>query len=173
MAALDNLPWVKTARVERRLPDTIYIRLQERNPVALWQSKGKLKLVDHDGSILTDHDLEPFRDLLIIVGQDAPAHIGELAGLLDLDPDLKARVEAAMFVSDRRWDMRLKNGLTVRLPETDPGIALARLAKAQRDDGILDKNLTVIDLRDADRIIVATKPGAAQDVDVAGKDHSI
>ena len=123
--------------------------------------------------MLADRDLETFRDLIIIVGQDAPAHIGELAGLLDLDLDLKSRVEAGMFVSGRRWDMRLRNGMTVRLPETDPGIALARLARAQRDDGILDKNLTVIDLRDADRIIVATKPGAAQDLEAAGKDHSI
>lgn len=173
MENLNALPWIKSVKVERRLPDTIYLKINERVPVALWQNKGQLKLVDGEGVILTDRDLGSFRDLLIIVGQDAPAHIGELAGLLDLDPQLKSRVEAAMFVSDRRWDMRLKNGLTVRLPETDPGIALARLAKAQRDDGIMDKNLTIIDLRDADRIIVATKPGAAQDIDPAGRDHSI
>ena len=43
---ISTLPWVKTATVERLLPDTIYIKLQEREPVALWQRDGKLALVD-------------------------------------------------------------------------------------------------------------------------------
>src|SRR5690348_13037155 len=34
---LETLPWVRSAVVERRLPDTLYVRLIERRPLALWQ----------------------------------------------------------------------------------------------------------------------------------------
>ncbi len=172
-AQLEQVPWIKSARVERRLPDTIYIGLTERTPVALWQSRGKLKLIDGDGVVLTDTGLSRFRDLMLVVGENAPAHIGDLSLLLQDQTDLRGRVEAATYVSGRRWDLRLKNGITVRLPETDPGIALARLAKAQHDDRLLDKDLTAVDLRDGDRIIVATKPGAVQEYKASVKGDNI
>ncbi|MGC8478182.1 MAG: cell division protein FtsQ/DivIB, partial [Acetobacteraceae bacterium] len=34
---IDRLSWVQSATVERRLPDTIVIRLTERRPFAIWQ----------------------------------------------------------------------------------------------------------------------------------------
>jgi cell division protein FtsQ len=136
--------------------------------VALWQSGGKLKLIDGEGVVLTDSGLSKFRDLLLVVGENAPAHVGDLNALLQGQPDVRDKVEAAIYVSGRRWDLRLKSGqtgneVTVRLPENDPGLALARLARAQHEDRLLDKDLTSVDLRDGDRIIVATKPGAVQE----------
>lgn len=160
---LEQVPWIAHAEVERRLPDTIYVRLAERVPQALWQNKGRLRLIAADGVVLTDEKLERFRSLLLVVGEDAPGRMSELTGLLNGEPELKAQVEAATLVGGRRWDLRMKNGITVRLPESDAGLALSRLARAQKNDKILDKRLTMIDLRDADRIIVATKPGEAQD----------
>ncbi len=160
---LEQMPWIAHAQVERRLPDTVYIRLTERAPEALWQTKGKLRLIAKDGVVLTDERLDRFRDLLLVVGEDAPSHVGELSGLLQGEPDIAKNVEAATLVGSRRWDLRMKNGVSVRLPESDPGLALSRLARAQKNDKILDKPLTAIDLRNADRIIVATKPGEAQD----------
>src|SRR3546814_9628127 len=41
--AILALPWVKTASVERRLPDTIFVRIEERRPMALWQNERQLK----------------------------------------------------------------------------------------------------------------------------------
>ena len=46
---LESLPWVRTAVVERRLPDTLYIRLVERKPLALWQHGGKIELIEFHG----------------------------------------------------------------------------------------------------------------------------
>lgn len=160
---LEQMPWIAHAEVERRLPDTLYIRLTERVPEALWQTKGKLRLIARDGVTLTDEKLERFRDLLLVVGEDAPSRIGELSGLLQGEPDIAKNVEAATLVGSRRWDLRMKNGVSIRLPESDAGLALSRLARAQKEDHILERALTVIDLRNADRIIVATKPGEAQD----------
>ena len=157
-----RIAWVKSARVERRLPGTIYIGLVERTPLALWQNKGKVRVIDAEGVTLTDTNLMPFKDLPIVVGEDAPATVGALFGLLAAEPLLQARIEAATRVGGRRWDLRLKNGMTIKLPEEDAALALRRLALAQEEDGLLDKDLTVIDARQADRLTVRTRPGAVE-----------
>ncbi len=159
---IERVSWVKEAHVERRLPSTIYIGLMEREPVALWQNKKKIRVIDSEGVTLSDRDIEPFKDLIILVGESAPKHAPELLALLDAEPSLHDKVEAATWVGERRWDIKLKSGITVKLPEDDMGFALRKLAQAQDDDGLLEKDLTVIDMREADRITVRTRPGAVQ-----------
>lgn len=157
---LVRLPWIKTATVERHLPDTIYIKLQERQPVALWQKDNKLALVDSEGVILADKNLSAFKDLIIITGEHAPQNAGELSGFLHAEPELKDRIEIARWIGNRRWDIRLKNGITVRLPEEDAGFAIKRLVEAQDKEKVMDRQVEAIDLRDPVRIVVQTAPGA-------------
>lgn len=160
---IERISWVREAHVERRFPDTVYIGLIERQPLALWQNKGKIRLIDGDGVVLADRNLDRFSDLLIIVGEDAPARTPELTAMIAAEPLLQGRIEAAVRVGGRRWDLRTKDGIAVNLPERDMGLALRRLAQAQEADGLLDKDLSLIDLRNADRIIVRTKPGAVSE----------
>lgn len=160
---IERISWVKEAHVERRLPHTIYISLIERKPLALWQNKGKVRLIDSDGVTIADRDLKDFTDLVIITGENAPKHAADLMALLAAEPVLDGRIEGASWVGDRRWDLKLNGGTQVRLPEDDPGFALRRLAGAQEEDGLLDKKLDMIDLREADRITVRTAPGAVQE----------
>jgi cell division protein FtsQ len=160
---IERISWVKEAHVERRLPDTVYIGIVERTPMALWQNKGKIRVVDEEGVTLTDALRHKFENLLIIVGEDAPAHTPALLETLAAEPAVRERTEAATWVSDRRWDLKLKNGIAVRLPENDIGLALRRLAAAQEDDGLMDRDVTVIDLRDSGRITVRTRPGAVEE----------
>ena len=160
---LEHVPWIRRASVERRLPDTIYVLLEERRPLALWQNVGRLSLIDSDGVTLTGERLERFRDLMLVVGEGAPAHAASLFALLQGEPSIGRRVEAATFAGDRRWDLKLDNGVIVRLPERDAGLALTRLAAAQAKARLLDRGYVAIDLRDGDRIVVEARPGAAQD----------
>src|SRR5689334_18591252 len=67
-AELERLPWVANATVERRLPDTIYVNLSERRPMALWQRDHKLALIDVDGVALTERALDRYSRLPILVG---------------------------------------------------------------------------------------------------------
>ncbi len=160
--SLERISWIKSARVERRLPDTVYIRLTERHPLALWQNKGKVRLIDDEGVTLTDMNLQKFSTLPLVVGEDAPAHASDFLQLLAAEPSLTPQVEAASWVSDRRWDLTLKNGITVELPPVDAGLALHRLASA--DSTLLDKDISMIDLREDGRMTVRTKPGAVHEV---------
>lgn len=160
---LEQVSWVDHAQVERRLPDTLYINLTERKPIALWQRQGKLAVVDAAGVVLSESNLDKFRDLPIIVGDEAPKRAPDLVAMIQAEPDLKARLESAKWIGGRRWDLYLKNGVAVRLPEDDQGQAIARLAKAQKDGGLMDREIEAIDLRDPVRIVVQTKPGAVQE----------
>ncbi len=166
---LSKLPWVKSAIVERRLPDTIYVRLDERTPVALYQKENKISLVDAEGFILTDKNLELFRNLIVITGENAPQNAPELIGLINAEPNLKERIEIARWIGNRRWDINLKNGITLRLPEEDTGLAIKRLIDAQKSEQVMDRHLEAIDLRDPMRIVVQTAPGAAQKYDASYK----
>ena len=157
---LEKIGWVKSAAVERRFPDTIRVRLVERTPLALWQHDGRMAVVDADGAIVTRENLERFNRLPLIVGADAPAHAAALLRTLDADPVLKARVSAAVRVAGRRWNLRTAEGIDVSLPEIGVEAAWARLGSLQRQHGILDREVTEIDLRLPDRLAVMPAPGA-------------
>lgn len=167
---IEKINWIKSAHVERRLPDTIYIEITERRPLALWQKDKKLSLIDEEGNVITSEGLGKFKDLLIVTGDDAPQNAHELILNLQAEPVLAGRVESAQLVSGRRWDLNMKGGVSVKLPEGDVGLALRRLALAQEEDQLLDKEILNIDLREPERIVVQTKPGSAQEYKAGLKD---
>jgi len=154
---LEQVPWVHTAIVERRLPDMLYIRIVERVPMALWQRDGKLMLVDRDGVVLADDDLGRYRNLLLVIGEDAPREVPLLLRVLASQPAMARRVVAATRIGARRWNLRLDTGIDVSLPEGDPTAAWSRLADYERQHKLTQRGVTMIDLRLPDRLIVRTK----------------
>ncbi|HEY8189583.1 MAG TPA: cell division protein FtsQ/DivIB [Micavibrio sp.] len=171
---LEKVAWIEQARVERRLPDTVYVSIRERRPFALWQNQGKLRLIDEKGIVITDvaKEMARFRSLPLVVGDGAPEQAFSLFSLMNAEPSIMERLEASIYVGDRRWDLKLKNNIAVRLPEDDLPLALRRLAEAQERDGLLDKDIESIDLREQGRIVVRTKPGAVQDYKASYKTGS-
>ncbi|MBM3598896.1 MAG: FtsQ-type POTRA domain-containing protein [Alphaproteobacteria bacterium] len=159
-ARLEQLPWVRMATVERRLPGTVFVRLAEREPIALWQSQGRLQLVDREGTAIAVRDVENFGHLPIVVGDDAPAHTPALLAMLAAEPDMASRVGAAVRVGQRRWNLLLDNGIELRLPETDAGRAWAWVANLEREHRVLARDVTAIDLRLPDRLVVRLAPDA-------------
>lgn len=159
--ALEQIPWVAEARVERRLPDTIFVAIREREPMALWQHDQELRLVDAEGVVLTAKDLSKWPNLPMLVGANAPARGPELLRQLAAESTISPRVEAAILVAGRRWDLKLKNGIEVRLPEHEVPEALHQLALIQQTNQVLDKDVVAIDLRMPDRLAIQTSAMAA------------
>ena len=151
---LAALPWIVSAEVERRYPDRLVVTVTEAEPLALWQRKQKLFLVSRTGKVIETADLRKYSKLLVIVGDKAPERADALFDLLAREPELKSRVTAAVFVGKRRWNLRFDNGLDVKLPEDKPADAWSRLASLQREYGVLDKDVSVIDLRLPDQIVL-------------------
>jgi cell division protein FtsQ len=151
---LETLPWVRSAAVERRLPDTLFVRIVEREPLAYWQRLGKLVMVDREGTVLPNEPLEGAGTLIVLVGADAPKAGDALLAMLAGESELATHVAAAVRIGGRRWNLRLDNGVDVALPEDDPAAAWHRLGALERSDGILERDVELIDLRFPDRLIL-------------------
>jgi cell division protein FtsQ len=71
-------------------------------------------------------------------------------------------VRASVLVGERRWNLRLKNGIDVRLPESDVAPALARLVALDNEKNLITRDIVAIDLRLPDRVTVRLSEAAAQ-----------
>jgi cell division protein FtsQ len=152
-ARIEMIPWVEHATVERRLPGTVVINLQERRPYARWQNQGKVVLVDRTGQVVANQDVGQFRRLPLIVGLGAPAAAADLLDALRDRPVLGDKVAACIRVGDRRWNLLMTNGTSVMLPDGHAVVALDRLLQLQQDHDVLDRPLAAIDLRLPDRLV--------------------
>lgn len=162
---LESLPWVRSAAIERRLPHTLFVRLVERHPLAVWQHGGKQELIDRHGEVIAVSDLSPFARLPTVVGDDAAAHAAKLLETLGSEPDLAARVTAAIRVDDRRWNLRIDDAINVLLPEENAAGAWTRLCELERSSKLLKRDLQTVDMRLPDRLVLrvhaAPSTGAA------------
>lgn len=167
---VESMGWVRSAEIARRLPDVVFVRIIERQPLAIWQHDGRAALVDRFGETIQRSDLNQFAHLPLIVGDGAPEHAAQLIDLLQAYPAVAKAIEAAVRVSDRRWNLRLRNGIDVRLPEANISAALNRLDDFQREHALLDRDVVAVDLRVPDRLIVRVGRDSAPRPKAEGKD---
>jgi cell division protein FtsQ len=165
-ARIETIPWVEHATVERRLPGTVVVNLQERRPFAVWQNQGKFVLVDRTGQVVTNQDVAQFPHLPLIVGQGAPGSAALLLDALRERPALAEKVVASVRVGERRWNLRMTNGTDVMLPEGHEVVALDRLIQLQLQHDVLDRPLAAIDMRLPDRLVFRPKADAKEDLAV-------
>lgn len=158
---IETLTWVEQATVERRLPGTVVVALKERRPFAIWQNQKKFLLIDRAGQVVANQDAALFKDKLpLVVGPGAPAGAARLLDALDKTPSLSGRILAAVRVGERRWNLHMKNGIDVMLPEGHETEALDRLVLLQQEHALLDRPLAAIDLRLPDRLVIRPRPDA-------------
>ncbi len=154
---LEANAWVASAEVERRLPDRILVRIVERQPYAIWQHAGVLRVIDNRGVVISDRVAE-FGLLPLVVGAGANLHAAAMVELLRATPELRDRTDALVRVGNRRWNLKLRNGTEIRLPEGLEAQALARLREQQQAIGLLDRPVAAIDLRLPDKMTVQVSP---------------
>jgi len=157
-ARIETLAWVEHATVERRLPSTIVVSLQERRPFAIWQNHGKFALIDRDGQIVVDQNVAQFGQLPLVVGPGAPAAAAPLLDALTERPALQSHVVAAVRIGERRWNLHMDSGIDVLLPEGAEIAALDRLVTLQQEHALLDRPLAVVDMRLPDRLVLRPLP---------------
>jgi cell division protein FtsQ len=158
-ARLETIGWVKNAYVERSLPDTLHIHIEERTPVALWQNQGRVYLIDTDGTPIATVKASDYPQLMLVVGEGANERFAALAHILSQDTDLLKQVTAAVWVGNRRWDVTLANGLSVKLPEIAPERAWLQLADMQRRHNLLARAITAVDMRIDGKVFIRYSSG--------------
>jgi cell division protein FtsQ len=172
-ARLKAIPWIADATVRKLYPDRLQITVTERDAFALWQLDGKVSVISADGTVVGPLADWHFARLPLVVGAGAATRARDFLALLDAHPEIRQQVRASVLVAERRWNLKLKNGVDVRLPEADVARALDTLAELDRDKHLISRDITAIDLRLPDRVSVHLSDDAAQAREDALKDKKV
>ncbi|MCC8981518.1 cell division protein FtsQ/DivIB [Bradyrhizobium acaciae] len=169
-AKLKANPWIADATILKLYPGRLQIDIVERTAFALWQQNGRLSVIASDGAVLEPYVTRRFLNLPLVVGKGADTRAQDFLALLDRYPQVRAVTKAAIFVGERRWNLRLKDGLDVRLPENDVGNALAALSRLDKDEKLFSRDIVAVDMRLPDRLIVQLSEDAGKARDELLKD---
>jgi cell division protein FtsQ len=162
-------PWIAQAAVLKLYPGRLRIAIKERKAFARWQQDGRAFLIAADGSVLESYVPPRFAALPLVVGKSAERAARDFLDLLTRYPAIAKSVEASVLVAERRWNLHLKGGIEVLLPENQPAHALATLVELARTKNLLSRDIVAIDLRLPDRVTVRQSDAAAAARDEALK----
>lgn len=163
-------PWIADATVLKLYPGQLQIDITERKAFALWQQDGALSVIAEDGAVLEPWVSRRFTSLPLVVGKGAATRAKDFLALLAQYPQVRAATKAMVFVGERRWNLRLADGLDVRLPETGLESSLALLSKLDKEDHLFSRDITAIDMRLPDRVVVRLSDDAGKARDDLLKD---
>ncbi|MGN7070366.1 cell division protein FtsQ/DivIB, partial [Neisseria sp. P0001.S004] len=107
-AAFQELPWIDSAMVRRRFPETVEIILTERVPVAHWRAGG---LVDSKGNVFAASLKQglPIFEGQQGTGKDMVKHYADFSGILS---PLKLTIKELIYTPRSAWLLVLNNGIT-------------------------------------------------------------
>jgi len=164
------LDWIASADVVRRYPDSIFVTVVEKRPFALWQApvsgngSGGLAVVERAGDFITTQGVEKFARLPKLVGAGAHEAAADLVEAVLAHRAISARVALYEYVSQRRWNLHLNDGVVVKLPEAGWKKELDALEHLIVDSGILERDVTEIDLRSPTQYFFVLRGGEKKDV---------
>jgi cell division protein FtsQ len=156
------LPLVESASVRKFYPDRVEIEVTERKPYAVWQNEGSFSVISADGTSIDSARDGRFSNLPLVVGEGADKAAPAFLPVLSRYPVVARKTYGAVRVGDRRWNLRLVNGVDVKLPDDKLEAALAHLTTLIKDQDILSRDLVSIDLRDEAHVLVRLSPEAAK-----------
>ena len=115
---IKKINWVKSVIVELKLPNSLYIAIQERQPIAIWNdSSNKKFLVDCEGCLLSINNINVKDSQLVTIdGDNAPQFSCDLIRNLNYSKPLMSYLVSATLQGSRRWDLCFNNGLIVKMP---------------------------------------------------------
>lgn len=148
---LSKIPWIKHLSIQRIFPNTILINIDERIPIAIWQTNHNLYLIDSEGVKLCK--TKSNKNYVSLIGANANLEAKELIYCLR-KYDIKD-ISHAYFVGKRRWDI-ITNDVTLKLPEENIDEAI-KIYKNLLMEGIITPDVSIIDLRLKNKIIVRKK----------------
>jgi cell division protein FtsQ len=165
--AAQSLPWVAAASVRRRWPDTLVIRVREREPFARWGDGG---LVNRSGEVFRPASMEGIDDLPLLEGPDEEQGAEVVQRYVELSTAIApSGASLARLRLDRRggWQLWLDGGVEVALGGESIHRRLERVLLLMRLLGEGLENVARIDARYASGIAVRWKDAAATGASVA------
>lgn len=164
--------WFDRVAVRRVLPSRIDIEVIEKSPSALWRhpKRSQARLIATDGSLISLSKNDNFSPEIINIINSLPQISGDnptiptlwsqLRLKLSHFPHIMNNVLSANLVGSRRWNLVLRSGEIIKLPENIVGGVYEKLKildNLQREHSILSRGLLFIDLRFNSYILVRLK----------------
>lgn len=165
-----SLPWVEEVAVRKVYPHALEVHIEERQAFAIWQHGRELSVIEKSGRIIAPYTGGSQVELPLIVGAGAPERAPDLMARIAGYPELASRVRGYIRVGERRWNLRMDNGITVKLPEDGADAALAALARMDRENDLLGRDIAAVDMRIGGRLVLQLTPEAASAREAALKD---
>jgi len=137
--AVEELPWVRRARVDRKLPGTVRVFVTERTPALLALSGGQRWLLDAYGRVVAPaprHTRLPLlagwveADLQRGLRLSSPRTTGALRAWRSLPRRLKDEVHAVIAPTRERITLLLEDGTTVRYGSAQRLTAKSKVLRA-------------------------------------------
>ena len=146
---VESSEWVKRATIKKVLPSTLKINVTENDPYAIYFQEGKSFLIDLDGSIITEINLNNYEDdLLFVRGENSPELLEQLIRDISIAfPNLTQTLEEVEFIEKRRWNLKLNNKLLIKLPDENIQQSLKNLKQLFDEQEVMESNIIEIDLR--------------------------
>ncbi|UYO00769.1 MAG: FtsQ-type POTRA domain-containing protein [Devosia sp.] len=157
-----ELPAVDSVSVRKTYPGDVAVVITEKVPVARWRVDGITFVIDGQGTQIGE-DRGAYGDLPLVIGDGAADDALVMIRALNTYPQLQDGMIALSRIADRRWDMIYDTGLRVQLPEQGVAQALRHLLSYQTEYQLLDRDISVIDLR-VDTV-VAVRPNKPEDAE--------
>jgi cell division protein FtsQ len=157
---------VLNVRVHRLWPDQIVILADAAEPVALWHDGQDWAVIDGLGRVVPMASAADYPGLIRLAGTGAPDAAPHFVKTLS-QTDLAPQIAIATRIANRRWDLRIVGGTSVRLPEDEKlETALTRLSGLEKRTRLSQRDLSKIDLRNDGRVYLSpntpTLPASAE-----------
>jgi len=158
-ARTEELDAVAIAELQIRPGGILHFAIEQREPAIVWRRADGLEVLDRTGARVGPLDARSQRaDLPLIAGEGADEAAVEALRILAVAGPVQERIRGLLRVGERRWDLVLDKGQTIKLPENGAVAALERvMARAQIQD-LLERRIEVIDMRNPDRPTVRVAP---------------
>lgn len=158
---VEKLAWSDVVVVERAYPNAMMIRIKEHTPAAVWQQDGRFHVINNRGEIIAQTEsYDQYGKLILVSGNGAAEQIKSLLTMLKEHPNTGGRVASASFVGKRRWDIYLRDGVLIRLPEDDPAKRMARVEDMIIKGYLESRPVKSIDMKEGKRIYIEMRSDA-------------
>ena len=151
-AQINNIDWIKKSELRKIYPSTLVVKVYEHNPIAIWFNNGNKFLVDDESEIIKELNPNNFKNLKVIAGPNALEDIPEIISMIRNYPEFEKKIKSLLRVGDRRWTVRLHNGITIHLPEKNVANAIEEIEQLDSKHALLSRYVDIIDMRLPDRI---------------------
>lgn len=143
-------PGVRKSAVRRRPDGNIAVRVQMHRAVAQWFDGINYFPISADGTIVARADAGRAPGAVVFSGPVPD----DIADITKAARKLGDKCDYMQWVDGRRWNVITPDGITVMLPEENPAGAIGALLALDQNHEILNRKISLIDMRDNARILV-------------------